>query len=380
MPSRINWRHPPDVWHMNIAWARLARDGEVFAVAQAQGNDARTGPFRALLRWHLPWYLELALVAALLWGMDAATGLRGGARAAGMANAPDVRALSRDIGGHVTLIMNSWLTGHSWLAAAAAGYYIVLHGLITGVVGIALLRVRPPRFALHRNALILCTAIATATFWLYPVAPPRMLPGFHDVASDSVPFFAQLLDSKAAGMFAALPSLHVIWALWVAIALQSLLRRLLWRVLAWVYPALTIADVMATGNHYLLDVLAGPVVIALAYAIAGGAEAAVRARRRTLAARAWLPEGASLPSGAAAPSGAAVPRARIPVIICRPAGRDASRQGADSARASQPAEPASRQSARIPHKLIRRQGAFAAAQIDPVYPVLGARFRLMIAP
>jgi PAP2 superfamily len=194
-------------------------------VGQAQGSAARISPLRALFRWHPPWYLELALVAVLLWGMDAVTGFRAGARVAGLANATEVRAISRDLGGHVTLIMNGWLADHAWLAAAAASYYIVLHGLITGVVGIALLRARPPRFALHRNALILATAIGTAVFWLYPVAPPRMLPGFHDIASDTVPFFASLLDSKAAGMFAALPSLHVIWAVWVAVAIWALVRR-----------------------------------------------------------------------------------------------------------------------------------------------------------
>jgi hypothetical protein len=258
---------------------------KVFAVAQAQGSAARTGPLRALFRWHLPWYLELALVAVLLWGMDAVTGFRADARVAGLANATVVRAISRDLGGHVMLIMNGWLAEHAWLAAAAASYYIVLHGLITGVVGIALLRARPPRFALHRNALILATAIGTAVFWLYPVAPPRMLPGFHDIASDTVPFFASLLDSKAAGMFAALPSLHVIWAVWAAIAIQAIVRRRLWRAIVWVYPAATVADVMATGNHYLLDVLAGPVVVLLAYATAAGAAAAVRAWRRSLADR-----------------------------------------------------------------------------------------------
>lgn len=254
-------------------------------MAQAQGSAARTGPLRALFRWHLPWYLELAVVAVVLWGMDAVTGFRTGARVAGLANATEVRAISRDLGGHVMLIMNGWLAEHAWLAAAAAVYYIVLHGLITGVVGIALLRARPPRFALHRNALILATAIGTAVFWLYPVAPPRMLPGFHDIASDTVPFFASLLDSKAAGMFAALPSLHVIWAVWVAVAIRAIVHRRLWRAVAWVYPALTVADVMATGNHYLLDVLAGPVVVLLAYAIAAGLEAAVRAWRSSLAER-----------------------------------------------------------------------------------------------
>jgi hypothetical protein len=341
---------------------------KVFAVAQAQDSAARTSPLRALFRRHPPWYLELALVAVLLWGMDAVTGFRGGARVAGLAHGADVRAISRDLGGHVTLIMNGWLAGHAWLAAAAAGYYIVLHGLVAGVVGIALLRSRPPRFSLHRNALILSTSIGVAVFWLYPVAPPRMLPGFHDIASDTVPFFAQLLDSKAAGMFAALPSLHVIWAIWVAVALQAILRRRPWRALAWAYPALTIADVMATGNHYLLDVLAGPVVVLLAYAIAAGGQAAVRAGRRPAATRgrratpAWAAGivragGPVAPARAAGPAPPTVPNARIPAPIGRLA-RHAETAGtgptADSCQDRQPTpRTASRQATRSPHELVR---------------------------
>ncbi|MBO0809728.1 MAG: phosphatase PAP2 family protein, partial [Actinobacteria bacterium] len=76
--------------------------------------------------------------------------------------------------------------------------------------------------------------------------------------------------------FASFPSLHVAWALWVAIAAGSLLRRRAWRVAVWAYPALTVADVLATANHYLLDVVAAPAVVAAGYAAAAALPALAR--------------------------------------------------------------------------------------------------------
>jgi hypothetical protein len=77
------------------------------------------------------------------------------------------------------------------------------------------------------------------------------------------------LQNKAADQFAATPSLHVVWALWVAVALGPLLRHHpVLRAAARLYPAATIADVLATANHYLLDVITAPGVLLLAYAVA----------------------------------------------------------------------------------------------------------------
>ena len=126
----------------------------------------------------------------------------------------------------------------------------------------------PPAFRLHRNALIACNAIGLAAFWLYPVAPPRMLPAYHDTAASAVPVFSSVMENNAAAEFASLPSLHVVWALWVAVAASALLRHPALRAAAWLYPAVTVADVLVTANHYLLDAITAPAVLLLAYAIA----------------------------------------------------------------------------------------------------------------
>ncbi|HEY3034401.1 MAG TPA: phosphatase PAP2 family protein, partial [Streptosporangiaceae bacterium] len=137
-------------------------------------------------------------MAVVLWAMDAVGQLHAGAQAAGLKHAAAIVSIGRDLGDEVAVMMNHWLAGHP---LAAASYYIVLHGLVTGIAGIVLLRRRHPAFRLHRSVLLAASAMGTIVFWLYPVAPPRMLPGYSDTAATAVPFFSQVLASKAANQF-----------------------------------------------------------------------------------------------------------------------------------------------------------------------------------
>lgn len=228
------------------------------------GDLARAVRGRGLRR-----YLQIVPIAVVLWALDALDRFRGGAQAAGLRHAPVIVTISRHLGEGVTLVMNHWLVAHPLAAAAAAGYYILLHGLVTGIAGILLLRSRHPAFRLHRNALLAASAIGLIVFWAYPVAPPRMLPGFHDTTAAAVPFFSHILETRAADQFGSLPSLHVTWALWVAAVARALVSHRALRAACWAYPALTVLDVIATANHYLLDVITAPAVLVLAYAIAG---------------------------------------------------------------------------------------------------------------
>jgi hypothetical protein len=278
---------------------------------------------RALVRRH-DWlrYLQIIPVGLVLWGTDAIDRFRAGARMAGLVHAAVVNAISVQLGGGWTLAMNQWLASHPGAASAAAWYYVLLQGTITGVAGLLLIWRRSPRLGLHRNALIACNLIGLAAFWLYPVAPPRMLPGYHDVTATAVPVFSSVLEGKAADLFASLPSLHVVWALWVALAASALLRRRWLRAAVWLYPAATIADVLATANHYLLDVITAPGVLLLGYAIAS-----TPAFARHVSARLVNDRQQTAPD---ATPRAAIPRAAIPRRAQRrDAGRpDASRRAA----------------------------------------------------
>ncbi len=125
-----------------------------------------------------------------------------------------------------------------------------------------------------RNALVLTNLIGFVVFWLYPVAPPRMLPGFTDVVASTHAFGSWHTGALAshADQLAAMPSLHIAWAAWCALALWCVTARRWVRAAGVLYLCLTAFAVLATGNHFVLDVLAGLATIALAAACAFPAE------------------------------------------------------------------------------------------------------------
>src|SRR5262249_53162344 len=176
--------------------------------ARAAGRVAASRPAssspRASARRGWRQYWQIVPLAVVLWALDAVDKFRAGAQAAGLLHAPVINDLSGRLGGSVAVVMNRW-TSTDPLAAPATAWYIVLHVLVTGTVGVLLLRSGHRSFGLHRNALIVTGVIGLVVFWAYPVAPPRMLPGYHDTAAATVPIFRSLLETKAADQFASLP-------------------------------------------------------------------------------------------------------------------------------------------------------------------------------
>jgi len=152
------------------------------------------------------------------------------------------------------------------------------------VVGLALLWVylrRNDAFVRFRNTILLANGIGLVGYVLLPTAPPRMFPdfGFADTLSN----YAGLnhgsgLIELAANPYAAMPSLHAADALIVGLVLASVCRNWIFKVLWLLWPGWVWFSVMATGNHFWLDVLAGVVVALIALAVIYGVPA-LRQRR-----------------------------------------------------------------------------------------------------
>jgi hypothetical protein len=139
-----------------------------------------------------------------------------------------------------------------------------------------------------------------------------MLPGFNDVVASSHTFGSWHTGALAsdANQLAAMPSLHMAWAVWCSLVLWQLSERRVVRALAVAYPLLTTFAVLATGNHFVLDVLAGVAVLALAVLLVRAWER-VRAGSRVQL-RLPAPPPSLLPRALrdALPSGAQQPRPR----------------------------------------------------------------------
>jgi membrane-associated phospholipid phosphatase len=218
------------------------------------------------------WWLDALVIAWLCWVYDMITNLAPLRRHAALSHGEGLLQLERTLHVDPELALNRWLIAHHTLATLLSYYYDNAHFIVTlGLLGWLWWR-RADIYRPLRNMLVSINLIGLAVFWLYPVAPPRMLPGFTDVVAASHTFGSWHTGSlaTAANQFAAMPSLHMAWAAWCALVLWRLSTRTWVRVVAVLYPCLTCLAVLATGNHYLLDVLAGLLAAVLAVPLARG--------------------------------------------------------------------------------------------------------------
>ncbi len=123
-------------------------------------------------------------------------------------------------------------------------------------------------FAFFRNWFLVLNGIAVTCFALVPTAPPRLLPtsGIVDTLYLlSSTNFQTGPTSWLANPFAAVPSLHIGYAMFVAMSVFMLARTRVVRVLAVLYPAVVLVEVIVTGNHFFFDTLAGALTACVAY-------------------------------------------------------------------------------------------------------------------
>ncbi|ATW52592.1 phosphatase PAP2 family protein [Streptomyces peucetius] len=167
--------------------------------------------------------------------------------------------------------LNRLFTDVPALGIPADFVYASLHYLVTPAVLVWLFRRRPLRYRAARTWLMVSTLLGLVGFTLMPTCPPRLLDaghGFVDTMAQYSSYGWWGTEASAprglGGMtnqYAAMPSLHVGWALWCGLMLWRHGRTPLLRTLAVVYPLLTTVVVMGTANHYFLDAVAGAAVM-----------------------------------------------------------------------------------------------------------------------
>src|SRR4051795_7651186 len=226
-------------------------------------------PLPTLERRRPRWWVQLFVVVGFAVGYDQVRALHGDVAAAAFAHGRSVLHVDRALRLSWAEPMNHWLDGHEGVAQLLSSYYFVMHLGMTALV-LLLLWLRTDGYRRHRDVLIVASLVGLVVYWLYPVAPPRMLPGFDDTVRSVLPA-AFNLEAASANLYAALPSLHMAWALWCGVALWMLSARWWVRFVAVAHPLMTAVTVLATGNHYTLDLLTGAMVMALAYPLTASA-------------------------------------------------------------------------------------------------------------
>jgi hypothetical protein len=154
------------------------------------------------------------------------------------------------------------IMGHAALLDVANGVYIWGHWPVLIAGGVLLFRFRRGDYVRLRNAVLLSGAIGLVVFGLFPVAPPRLAAlGLHDTVTLHAPTYRAILPPSLVNEYAAMPSFHAGWNLLLGIALWRASRHVIARVFATIMPAMMIFAVLATGNHYVLDVVAGAAIV-----------------------------------------------------------------------------------------------------------------------
>jgi hypothetical protein len=159
------------------------------------------------------------------------------------------------------LRLNEFLTKHQALELFSSYWYATAHFLVTPLVLIWLFRHRAWAYPMMRSAIVIATVSALVVYASWPLAPPRfVLGGAVDTVIDNQVIWAKDGAAEFVNEYAAMPSLHVGWAVWCAVAVVAVLRTK-WRHLAWLYPLTTTLVVEATANHYFLDAIGGTIFV-----------------------------------------------------------------------------------------------------------------------
>jgi PAP2 superfamily len=216
---------------------------------------------------------QLALFAGAYYLYRIVRGQVDGEAVAAFENARSLVDIERAMGLFFEPGLQTWAAGEEWITHGASWMYVNSHFMITTTFLIWLYLFRNHAFYFVRNMFMIAMGLALAGYVLFPTAPPRFLPewGFSDTVET---FFGETVSKNADVLynpFAAVPSMHVAFALMIAVPAIKLVKPRSLKVAWGVYPAIVTFVVIVTANHFWLDAFLGALVAAVsAYAASAG--------------------------------------------------------------------------------------------------------------
>jgi membrane-associated phospholipid phosphatase len=222
--------------------------------------------------------IQYALFAAAYYAYRIVRGMVDGSIPDAFAHSRALIHAEQSLGLFFEAGLQDWATRTEWPLTVANWMYVNSHFVVTTTFLVWLYLARNHAYYFVRNMFVIAMSLALVGYVLYPAAPPRFFPeyGFADSVEAFVGQGAAQSASLLYNPYAAVPSMHVAFALMVAIPAVMLVR---WRVLkvAWaLYPTLVTFVVLATGNHFWLDAVLGVMVAALSAYAASAALARAR--------------------------------------------------------------------------------------------------------
>ncbi|WP_199521255.1 phosphatase PAP2 family protein [Jiangella anatolica] len=192
-------------------------------------------------------------------------------QARAVANSVRIWTTEQDLRIDFELWLNHTVHAVEWLTVSINYFYVSLHFVVTGGVLIWLFLRHPGRYRAARTVLAFTTGLALFGYYLYPLAPPRLLPSglFYDTVAlhDTVGALTSGDLQNLSNQYAAMPSMHAGWSMWCGLALIMFARSRWVRLLGVLYPLATVVVITATGNHYVLDAVGGWLTLAAGFGL-----------------------------------------------------------------------------------------------------------------
>ena len=214
---------------------------------------------------------EIVLVVAAFLVYFYIRGLVVGRADEAIARGIDLIELEQNLGFYWELEMQSWILDHYWAIKVMNWVYFWGHMPLVILFAFWLYIWHRRAYRLSRNAFLASGAIGVVMYALWPVAPPRLIPdaGFIDTMAlyDRVGYNAQETEAFV-NPYAALPSLHFGWSLLLGFVVFRVTRFPPLKVLAVVWPVAMFFAIVMTGNHFIIDAIAGAAVSFLGFGIA----------------------------------------------------------------------------------------------------------------
>ena len=221
---------------------------------------------------------QLALFAGVYYLYRLVRGFVDGQAGLAFENARTLVDIERSLGLFFEPGLQAWARGEEWLLTFANWMYVNSHFVVTTTFLIWLYLARNHAFYFVRNMFMVSMVLALIGYLAYPTAPPRFLPewGFTDTVANFVGDSAESTADVLYNPFAAVPSMHVAFALMISIPAIRLVRRRPLKVFWAVYPAIVTFVVVVTANHYWFDAVVGALVAGASAWMATAAFARVR--------------------------------------------------------------------------------------------------------
>jgi hypothetical protein len=253
------------VW---IDWDLAAAIALVLAVGVALTRNVEVGRLVGVRSTARELALVLFLYAVWQWAHDLTVTKVDGARE----NALWLYDLQRDLHIPDELTMQEAVLPHGWLVQLFNGYYAIVHVPALIALLIWLFWRHRDRYGWIRNTLAL-TTMGCLLVHAIPMAPPRMFPelGFVDTGLLYEQSVYGRGGSGLSNQLAAMPSVHVAWALIVGLG-AVMVSSSRWRWFVLLHPVVTVIAVTVTANHWYGDGIVAGGILAVALVIVWGAE------------------------------------------------------------------------------------------------------------